>query len=82
MHAMINHLCSFLTCSVCLLVMGSGCVWGLGEGSTFQLVRGLQNGVFTSQLCMKCTAEDYFALSTSVCIYVCIFACPHLSHAQ
>ena len=28
---------SFLTCSVCLLVVGSECVWGLGEGSNFQL---------------------------------------------
>ena len=33
---------SFLTCSVCLLMMGSECVWGLGEGSNFQLVRGPQ----------------------------------------
>ena len=31
---------SFLTCSVCLLMMGSECVWGLVEGSNFQLVRG------------------------------------------
>jgi len=28
---------SFLTCSVCLLMMGSEYVWGLGEGSNFQL---------------------------------------------
>ena len=28
---------SFLTCSVCLLMVGSECVWGLGEGSNFQL---------------------------------------------
>ena len=33
----------FLTCSVCLLMVGSECVWGLGEGSNFQLVRGPQN---------------------------------------
>ena len=32
-----------LTCSVCLLMMGSECVGGLGEGSNFQLVRGPQN---------------------------------------
>jgi len=24
------------TCSVCSLTMGSECVWGIGEGSTFQ----------------------------------------------
>ena len=34
---------SFLTCSVCLLMVGSECVWGLGEGSNFQLIRGPQN---------------------------------------
>ena len=34
---------SFLTCSVCLLMVGSECVGGLGEGSNFQLVRGPQN---------------------------------------
>ena len=39
-------MCSFLTCSVCLLMMGSECVWALGEGSNFQLVRGPQNWVF------------------------------------
>ena len=33
---------SFLTPPVCLLMMGSECVWGLGEGSNFQLVRGPQ----------------------------------------
>ena len=32
----------FLTCSVCLLMMQSQCVWTLGEGSNFQLVRGPQ----------------------------------------
>ena len=26
---------SFLTCSACLLMMRSECVWGLGEGSLF-----------------------------------------------
>jgi len=36
-------ICSFLTCSLCLLMMGSECVWALGEGSNFQLVRGPQN---------------------------------------
>jgi len=30
-------MCSFWTCSVCLLMMGSECVWTLGEGSKFQL---------------------------------------------
>ena len=34
---------SFLTCSLCLLTMGSECVWAFGEGSNFQLVRGPQN---------------------------------------
>jgi len=34
---------SFLTCSVCLLIMGSECMWAFGEGSNFQLVRGPQN---------------------------------------
>ena len=34
---------SFLTCFVCLLMMGSECVWAFGEGSNFQLVRGPQN---------------------------------------
>ena len=33
---------NFLTCSVCLLMVGSECVWGLGEDSNFQLVRGPQ----------------------------------------
>ena len=38
-----KSICSFLTCSVCLLMVGSECVWGLGEGLNFQLVRGPQN---------------------------------------
>jgi len=33
---------SFLTCAVCLLMMGSQYVWALGEGSNIQLVRGPQ----------------------------------------
>ena len=41
----IKSIRSFLTCSVCLLMVGSECVWGLGEGSNFQLVRGPQNWV-------------------------------------
>ena len=37
-----NQYVVFLTCSVCLLMMGSVCVWGLREGSNFQL-EGLKN---------------------------------------
>jgi len=29
----------FLTCSMCVLMMGSECMWVLGDGSNFQLVR-------------------------------------------
>jgi len=38
----------FLTCSVCLLMMGSECVWALGEGSNFQLVTKLSFKAFSS----------------------------------
>jgi len=34
---MINQCIVFLTYSVCLLMVGSECVGGLGEGSKFQL---------------------------------------------
>ena len=34
---MINPYIVFLTCSVCLLMMGSECRWGLGEGIFRQL---------------------------------------------
>jgi len=34
--------CSFLTYSVCLLMMESEWVWGFGEGSKFQSARGPQ----------------------------------------
>jgi len=44
MHAIDKCTCSFLTCSLCLLVMGSESVWGLGEGSNFQFVKWPQNG--------------------------------------
>ena len=37
-----NSICSFLTCSVCLLMMGSEYEWAFGEGSNSQLVRGPQ----------------------------------------
>jgi len=36
---------SFLTCSLCLLMMGSECVWALGEDSNFELVRGPWNWI-------------------------------------
>jgi len=32
-------MCTLLTCSMCVLMFGSKCGWGLGEGSNFQLVR-------------------------------------------
>ena len=43
MHATINPYVIVLTCSMCLLMMGSECVWAFGEGSNSQLVRGPQN---------------------------------------
>ena len=42
MHAMINYV-FFLDLFGGLLMMGSECVWDLGEGSNSQLVRGPQN---------------------------------------
>ena len=38
MPVMINPLVVFLTCSVHLMIMGSECVGGFGEGSNYQLV--------------------------------------------
>ena len=32
-----KSICGFWTCSVCLLMMRSECVWAFGEGSNFQL---------------------------------------------
>jgi len=42
----------FLTYSVCLLTMGSECLWALRDGSNFQLIRGPQKlsfGAFSSR---------------------------------
>ena len=36
MHAMMNPYVVFLTCSMCLLMMGLECVWGLGGGNLFK----------------------------------------------
>ena len=41
MHAMVNPYIAFDLFFV--LMMGSECVWDLGEGSNFQLVRGPQS---------------------------------------
>ena len=35
LHAMIYPNVVFFTCSVCLLMMGSECMWAFGEGSSF-----------------------------------------------
>lgn len=37
MHAMINPCVVFLTCSVCVVMMGSEYGWSLGKGSIFHL---------------------------------------------
>ena len=37
---MVNPSVVFLACFVCVLMMGSDCGWGLGEGSNFQFSRG------------------------------------------
>ena len=37
---MVNPSVVFWACLVCVLMMGSECVWGLGEGPNFQFRRG------------------------------------------
>ena len=37
---MVNPSVVFLACFVCVLMMGSECGWGLGEGSNCQFSRG------------------------------------------
>jgi len=44
-----NSIDSFVISSVCLLMMGSKCGWGLEEGSKFQLVVGLIIGHFQAE---------------------------------
>ena len=48
---------SFLTCSVCLLVMGSECVWAFGEGLNYQLeglkIEFKQKEQFDPNFCSK-----------------------------
>ena len=44
-----NSIRRFLTCSACLLMIASECVWALGEGSSFQLVRRPQKWHFEAE---------------------------------
>jgi len=84
-HWMSRKIHRILTCSVCLLMMQSECVWALGDGSNFQLVRGPQNwvlGPFQTEGAVwpKCCV-DFEALFTHGSEIDCHMGDSYLKHA-